>query len=492
MRNSLFRQLFFAFSAVILLVLISVLLFVNWSFERGFNDYLLAQEKQRLVALGERLIVHYERAGSWQNLERDSSLWRRQVGGPEHTERRPPPPPDRGRDRGAKGRPPPKGPPRAGTRLFEHRVALVNSQVEWLAGSRRVHEQSRVRSHDVHRLPLELEGERVGELLLQPPEVLDNKLARSFQDRQLGQLMWVAPVALLLGLLAAALLVRHFLRPIKSMAAGTRQLAAGKFSHRLAVKGQDELAQLSNDFNQLAQSLEAEQRLRQQWIADTSHELRTPLAVLRSEIEALQDGIREASPDRISALHAQVLSLAKLVDDLHQLSLGDAGLLNIQLKCLNLGDLLQDLVIANEARANKLGLGLQLSGAETAMPVMGDATRLLQLFNNLLDNSMRHTRTGGRIEIALNREANSACVSIADSEPGVSEASLPRLFERLYRPDESRNRSEGGSGLGLAIARQISEAHGASLSAGHSELGGLKLCLRLPLIEQKPTETKHG
>ena len=489
MSGSLFRKLFFAFSAVILLVLVSVLFFVNWSFERGFNDYLLAEDQQRLGELSVRLQSHYEQNGGWQTLlNKEPGMWPRLVSGREgRRESRPPPP--RGSKGGPDGRPPKKGSRSGGPLLYEFRVTLIDTDEELIEGNPRLMSQLDSTSpFDLYRLPILLEGQPIGELLLQPPDLIDNDLARSFQNRQISQLLWVAPVALLLGLLAAAVLVKHFLRPIKSLAAGTRLLAEGDYCHRLSPTGRDELAQLTGDFNQLAQTLEAEQKLRQRWIADTSHELRTPLSVLRSEIEAIQDGIRKPDPQRIGALHAQVLSLSKLVDDLHQLSLGDAGLLRSHMQRLDLRDLLHDVVMANESGAVQGYLELNLKLPDSPLVVQGDSSRLLQLFNNLVGNSLRHTSAGGVIKIEAKSTGDQVVVQISDSAPGVSDEALPRLFERLYRPDESRNRQDGGSGLGLAIAEQIAHVHGGQLSAEHSVLGGLTLSFTMPSSSSNTSE----
>ena len=492
MSNSLFRKFFFAFSAVILLVLVSVLFFVNWSFERGFNDYLLAEDQQRLGELNDRLLTHYQQHNSWQKLVESPRAWPRLVSaGQDGREFRPPP---RGPKGGDRGRPPPRDAGSDKRQLrFDHRIALLGEDQQLVAGNPQLaREVSTRKPRALYRVPILWDERQIGELVLQPPAVIDNQLASAFQSRQISQMLWVAPVALLLGLLAAAVLVRHFLRPIKSLAAGTHQLAEGEYSHRLSPVGKDELAQLTVDFNQLAQALEKGQRLRQRWIADTSHELRTPLSVLRSEIEAIQDGIRQPDPQRIGALHAQVLSLSKLVDDLHQLSLGDAGLLQSHMQCLDLRDLLQDVVLANDSGAMQCSLALSLNLPETPLMVQGDTARLLQLFNNLVGNSLRHTTAGGVIEITAKLEGAQVVVDISDSAPGVSDEALPRLFERLYRPDESRNRQDGGSGLGLSIAEQIAQAHGGQLSAEHSPLGGLSLCLTLPNSPTNNRETNDA
>lgn len=507
MRLTLFHKLFIAFAAVVTAVIIAVLMFVNWNFKRGFNDYLLAQELQRLEIVAESFVEQYAREGSWDSLREGGSSWHRllfswgpagppgfigPMGAPPSLNDLPDGmrgPPPRGPDgpRNRDGLPDfaaltdsrPRPPPHKG-RPFELRIALIDHLGEYINGSKKIASGKPSEGATLHRVVLQAEDEVLGWLLLQSPLIIDDALAAKFRERQLALLAWLAPVAMLLALLAAALLVRHFLRPIQQLAAGTKRLTAGEYSHRIELKSRDELGDLARDFSVLAQTLEAEENLRQRWIADTSHELRTPLAVLRSEIEAIQDGIRKPEPRRISALHAQVLSLTKLVNDLHQLSLGDAGLLQQLKQKLDLNQILQDVHLANDARAESRGLEIHLHTTEMALETRGDPSRLFQLFNNLVDNSLQHTDSGGEVRIRSFQTATEVIVQINDSAPGVSDEALPKLFERLYRPDVSRNRHSGGSGLGLAIAEQIVEAHGGKLTATHSPLGGLQVECRMP------------
>lgn len=485
MRRSLTKKLFAAFAAVTIVVILLMLLFVNWSFNRGFNGYLMGQEQRHLELLSERALNFYSEEGSWTRLQQDHRAWREllSLGGAIPLRLPPkgegdkemglhPPPPNSSHD---------KPPPLRGPTPIEHRISLLDAQGHFVVGNPRLGDSLTVQGRDLFRIPLLSQGEIVGFLLSREPEFLDDVLVKSFQAHQLRHLLWVAPVALLLALLIAGLLVKQILKPIKLLAAGTKTLTAGDYSHRIELMQVDEMGRLAEDFNTLAQTLENEENLRQRWIADTSHELRTPLAVLRSEIEAIQDGIRKPEPHRIAALHSQVLSLSKLVNDLHQLSLGDAGLDRQDDRELDLVALLQSVFVSNESMAQSQQLALDFAAPSHEVMVRGDQTRLLQLFNNLIANSLYHTEAGGQVKVELQQLQDRASVRIFDSKPGVSDEALPQLFDRLYRPDSSRNRNSGGAGLGLAIAQQISAAHGATLEAGHSPLGGVLLTFTIPL-----------
>lgn len=220
--------------------------------------------------------------------------------------------------------------------------------------------------------------------------------------------------------------------------------------------------------------------MRRDFMADISHELRTPLAVLRGELEAIQDGVRQFTPDSVASLQAEVGTLTKLVDDLHQLSMSDEGALAYQKSSLDLIPLLEVASGAFRERFASRGLTLQLSLPDS-MTVFGDRDRLMQLFNNLLENSLRYTDSGGGLYISAEQRERMVLLTFADSAPGVSDEQLQKLFERFYRTEGSRNRASGGSGLGLAICVNIVQAHNGLIRAAHSPFGGVSITVELPL-----------
>jgi two-component system, OmpR family, sensor histidine kinase BaeS len=237
---------------------------------------------------------------------------------------------------------------------------------------------------------------------------------------------------------------------------------------------------LARDFNQLAYTLERNEQMRREFMADVSHELRTPLAVLRGELEAIEDGVRSLDQNAMKSLQGEVSMLSKLVDDLYELSLADVGALTYRKAPCRLNGLLEHSVAMFQERLNARRLRVELELPSQPLELMADADRLQQLFSNLLENAVRYTDPGGLVRISAAVERDELRIEFMDSGPGVSASQLPRLFERFYRGESSRNRESGGAGLGLAICRSIALAHGGSLSADHSPLGGLWLTLRLP------------
>ncbi|HBX12307.1 MAG TPA: two-component system sensor histidine kinase BaeA, partial [Leclercia adecarboxylata] len=266
----------------------------------------------------------------------------------------------------------------------------------------------------------------------------------------------------------------------KRLVEGTHQLAAGDFTTRVDTRSQDELGKLAQDFNQLASTLEKNQQMRRDFMADISHELRTPLAVLRGELEAIQDGVRKFTPESVTSLQAEVGTLTKLVEDLHQLSMSDEGALAYQKAPVDVINILEMASGVFRERFASRDLRIELSLPDNAV-VFGDRDRLMQLFNNLLENSLRYTDAGGALRISGKCEDHRFALTFADTAPGVSDDQLHRLFERFYRTEGSRNRASGGSGLGLAICVNIVEAHGGTLRAAHSPFGGVSITVELPL-----------
>jgi two-component system sensor histidine kinase BaeS len=247
---------------------------------------------------------------------------------------------------------------------------------------------------------------------------------------------------------------------------------------RLRPEGLDELARLARDFNTLAETLAAARQARRKWIADIAHELRTPLSILRGEIEALQDGVRPLDTEALNSLAGEAARLARLIEDLHTLSLSDLGALSYHKEPVDLAEIIEDVVDPQRPALEEKGLRVHLNLG--SFIVSGDADRLAQVFANLLQNSVRYTDAPGRIDVGIKQVVGQVVVQWQDSSPGVPEEDLPRLTEHLFRVEGSRSRAGGGSGLGLAIAAAIVQAHGGTLTAAPSPLGGLRIELRFP------------
>lgn len=302
----------------------------------------------------------------------------------------------------------------------------------------------------------------------------------------------ISRAALIAGLIAGgvALLLALFLaytllRPVRELTQAAAQLARGDLSQRVPVRGDDELSRLGRTFNHMADSLQQAENSRRAMTADIAHELRNPLAVQRANLEALQDGIYEMTPENLQPVIDQNLMLTRLVDDLRTLALAESGQLELERSPTDFTGLVQRVVerFTPSAHAARVELHTQIAPQAAGIHPVIDPMRVEQIVANLLSNALRYSPQGGSITLSISRQDPFVRLDLRDTGPGIPEAALPYIFERFYRADRSRSRQEGGTGLGLAIARQFAEAHGGRLTASNHPQGGALFTLLLPAGE---------
>ena len=328
--------------------------------------------------------------------------------------------------------------------------------------------------------PILVDQKVVGYLGLKPVLDQDDASSINFFSNQKRYLLLVYALTVLSSLVAALLMATYFKKPIQRLLNATLELTRGNYQHQVMIKRNDELGDLSNQLNHLADILHQHEESRRQWVADTSHELKTPLAVLQAQIEAMQDGIRKATPEHLDAMMRQVSSLKKLTQDLADLAQADAQ----QLKCyfaeVNPWDVVLQEVENFKPTFEQKQLDVSLSGEGISLSL--DRDRFKQIIVNLLGNCVRYTEQGGKIQIHTQQNEHEWILYVDDSPFGVSDEQLARLGERFYRVDDSRTRSTGGTGLGLALSCKLAQALGGSLTFNHSPLGGLRCVLTFPKL----------
>jgi two-component system sensor histidine kinase BaeS len=465
-------KLFLAIAGVNALLAVAAYLVFSWSFDRGLAEYLHRSDQARLDGLVATLAAGYGREGGWGWLGDDRARWsdftRDALGVPRAVRRA-------AGEEGEQPAPPASAPTGEYPLTIDLRLQLFDAARTLLIGRPEL-------ARDAVLKPIEWDGRVVGYLGYLPRPDRVAAIERILSRQQQLRFAAIALGMLVAGLAVGAGLAHWLTRRTRALARGTAALIQGDYDVRLEAAGHDELAQLARDFNELAATLAANRRARQQWIADIAHELRTPLAVLRGEIEALQDGVRPLGPASLGSLAQEVAQLARLVEDLHLLSLSDLGALDHYREPLDLAEVIEDVVEAQRRALAERGLEASLR-LERGARILGDGARLGQVFGNLMQNTLRYTDSPGRLTIALRRTNGRVVVDWQDSSPGVPEADLPRLTERLFRVDVSRNRANGGSGLGLAIVRAIVEAHDGKLVARASPLGGLWWEISFPAMD---------
>ncbi|TMQ10457.1 MAG: HAMP domain-containing protein [Deltaproteobacteria bacterium] len=283
------------------------------------------------------------------------------------------------------------------------------------------------------------------------------------------RLILLFAIATLVALILTAVISRRITRPIEQLTVAVQQMGRGSVPVPVRVDGRDEIARLATSFNAMADAVAKEQALRRRMTGDVAHELRTPLTNLRCELEAIQDGLVSPDAARVGSLHEEVLHLQRLVEDLQELALADAGALRLDKERVDLGAVVARIV---GAQADVT--------ADDGIVVDADVTRLRQVMQNLLSNALKHTPAGGRIRVRVARDGCDATVAVADDGPGIPAGDLERVFERFYRVDQARGRDRGGTGLGLAIVRRIVELHGGRVWADSVAGRGATVTFTIP------------
>lgn len=295
-----------------------------------------------------------------------------------------------------------------------------------------------------------------------------------------------ATVAVIIGLL----FTRQLTRPIKALVSGAGQIASGNLGYRVDIRSEDEFGTLGESFNAMATSLSQVEEERKRIVADIAHELRTPLTVIEGTITAIEDGVFAPDRERLAAVREQTSLLTRLTSDLRDLSLAESGQLKLTLVPTDLIDLVRRKVSQFEMPAKQKGLHLTADLPDQAPKANVDPARIEQVLANLITNAIRHTASGS-VRVSLRAvksdrhnqvDSPSLIVSVADTGEGISPESLPYVFERFYRVETSRARSEGGAGLGLAIVKQVVQAHQGKVWAEGEPGKGSTFYIALPQV----------
>lgn len=365
---------------------------------------------------------------------------------------------------------------------WEERLRLLDDKGEILFDSENLVTGEQITQDELFvSVPIIINNQTVGYLL---PE--RNKIFTQSDEEFL--IKRIKHAAIISGLITAVIslvmlsfLTYRLLKPVHELTRATEHIAQGDLSQRVPVRGNDELAALGRAFNRMADSLENAEKNRRIMTADIAHELRNPLAVQRANLEAMQDGIYELSPENIKPIIEQNLLLTRLVEDLRTLAQADTGKLELIRVESDFSALVKKNLERFQSQADQKHISMQLSGGESCPVVFLDPQRIEQILGNILSNALRYTPPSGKIDLSISCSPENVKLEIHDGGPGIPEEALPHMFQRFYRPDRARSRSEGGSGLGLAIARKIAEAHGGTLSIANHPQGGALVTLTLPI-----------
>jgi signal transduction histidine kinase len=288
-------------------------------------------------------------------------------------------------------------------------------------------------------------------------------------------------VAGILALLATAAISRRILGPVEDLTEAARRMERGDLAARVDVRSRDEIGELARAFNAMAETRSRSEELRRRMVGDIAHELRTPLTNLKGQLEAIEDGLLAADAETLASLREETTLLERLVEDLQELALAEAGKLTLDLSEVSALEAARTAVNALRPSAEAAGVSLEASAEPGLPPAKADRERLAQILRNLLANAITHSPRGGAVRIAARRDGPTLEIAVSDDGPGIAPEHWELVFDRFYRVDGSRSRSTGGAGLGLAIVRQLARAQGGDARVQSEPGRGATFIVTLPL-----------
>lgn len=298
-----------------------------------------------------------------------------------------------------------------------------------------------------------------------------------FTSANTTRIAGAAGLVLLVTVAVTVVVGTRLVRPLRALADAARRPV--EEHQRVPVTTNDEIGYLAAAFNDLSQRRERVEGQRKAMVSDVAHELRTPLSTIRGWLEAVQDGIATSDQALVDSLLEEALLLQHIVDDLQDLAEADAGQLRVHPESLSVRDLLDHVATAHLGRAETAGVTLT-TRTDGDPELSGDPVRLRQVVGNLVSNALRHTPPGGSVTLRAHQTAGHVTIEVADTGTGIPAEDLPRVFDRFWRAEKSRNRRTGGSGLGLAIVRRLTEAHGGTVTVTSTVGAGTVFTVRLP------------
>jgi signal transduction histidine kinase len=329
-------------------------------------------------------------------------------------------------------------------------------------------------------LPIMVNGGVVGKLIVgqnvQPSE-------RLFTFRFLQPVLLASLVLAVFATLIGLLLTRRVVTPLAEVIAAAEEIAGGRLQTRVGAKGADDLRDLSDSFNKMADALERNDRERRDMLADIAHELRTPLTVMRGRLEGIMDGVYPADESSIGPALEEAYLLERLVDDLRLLTLAESHQLTFEKHELDLIEIARRSISMFQAEADEKKISLELVTSLEKALIIADPLRTEQVIGNLLSNALRYVPEGGRLWVEIVQKGDEVAISINDNGPGIPEADLPFIFNRFWRGEKSRSRVSGGAGLGLAIAKLLVEGQEGQIAARSLPEGGLQVCVSFTATE---------
>lgn len=466
-RKSLFFRLMGAFGVVILAGVVVVTFIANQTTISEFQQYMFRGQMVRLDDIARDLAQYYRTRGSWDGV--DTLLYDVSAGM---------------MSGGMMGAANSGGMMGGRMGMSFGGLWLADAQGRIIAASDDSRKGQSISSAErADAAPIQVDGEPVGWLIADPQMmhgVTDNA-AQEFLARVNRSILLAATAAGLIALALGFVLFRQITAPLNGLAVASDKIAAGDLTARAPVRGDDEIARVARSFNAMADNLARSETARRNMLADIAHELRNPIGVIQSHLEAMMDEVFPTDKEQLASLHDETILLSRLVNDLRELSLADAGQLTLNRVPTDLRALVERTVAAFHLQANEQKIALTTLLAENIPLLNLDAQRIEQVLRNLLSNALRYTPGNGNVSVKLVAGGNFARIEVRDTGTGIPTDALPYVFERFWRGDKARSRAHGGTGLGLAIAKQWIEAHGGQIGVESGLHKGTTFWFTLPI-----------
>jgi signal transduction histidine kinase len=461
--NRLWVKLTLAFVAVALAAVGVVAVLAARTTGAEFQEYVVSTGMMAQASYADALVEYYAANGSWAGVEAVLSQFGPGMGM------------GMGRGRGGQAA---SGPAGGGPNFS---VADADGRVVASRTGLAVGEQLPQAALD-QGLPLVMNGRRIGTLLnVRPAGTVLDQQAQAFLSQVRTSLVWAGLLAVLLALVLGIVISQRMAAPLVRLTHAASAIAGGNLEQQVPVRGGDEIGQLGTAFNQMASSLAEAEALRRNMVADVAHELRTPLTVIQGNLQAMLEGVFPMDAEQVASIYDETRLLTRLVDDLRDLALADAGQLRLERLPVDLAETARTATANFAAAADAAGVALACDAPDPAM-TLGDADRLAQVLRNLFGNALRHTPAGGQVSVRVQRSGDLVRLDVVDTGTGIAPEDLPHVFDRFYRADKSRSRRGGGAGLGLAIVRQLVLAHGGNITVKSALGAGTVFTVVLPAL----------
>ncbi|MCB0037760.1 MAG: HAMP domain-containing protein, partial [Anaerolineales bacterium] len=408
MRLSLTWKFLFAFLLVTIIMAVLVTLFVRRTNVLQFRQLLLSQQ---ITDLRVDLENYYAENNSWERV----GLFIRERAGDSV-------------------QPPPNNNQQPGVAPRNAQFGVVNIDGRVLVPLRPFEVGERVPNNELRKAePIVVAGETVGYIIIAEATLGLTEEEVAYLERTNQAVLFAAGISIIVAVLLGGLLTRTLVRPLRDLTPATEAMAQGELEQMVTVRSKDELGQLAHSFNQMSADVSKANQMRRQMTADIAHDLRTPLQVIAGYIESMQDGVLQATPERLSTIYTEIEHLQNLVGDLQTLSRADAGELSLNLQSLAPAALLKRIAQTYQQRAHKQAVELQIEAPEGLPLLQVDEERMVQVLGNIISNALRYTPVNGRIQLTAAAADGRIQLTISDTGSGIAPEAVPHIFDRFYR-----------------------------------------------------------